>query len=199
MAVNVVIPGPPSSNLIELEQVKVRLGITGDAQDDLLVWLIEEAVDIVEQELDRPLARQRYIETFGSFGELLIPLSRRPVESTDLELRKGGVLVPGVLHDGKEGLIRIDNTAFDSTVRCHGRFNSYDVGETAEDYEASYWAGYTELPISHRRAANGVVGWLLGRMSPHADWSSVRADGVEVRLRDRSEMPPDLIAALEGL
>lgn len=134
--------------LLDLDQVKQRLGIATPDQDQLLGWQIGEATAAVEAFLGRPLARQRYREHIGSDGSVEMMLGRMPIEGLDLSVSADGEDIHGAtLFDIEAGIIYLAAGwgPRRSTRTSHGRFGDYPGPNTLPEYVVEYWAGY-ELP-----------------------------------------------------
>jgi len=151
-----VLTAATETKLVELSEVKTRLGITSSGDDALLDLLIADASSAIERYLGRSLGRQRYSETIGSDGAVEMMLSRHPVEPGTWTIvdDDSETVSDVVLHDAEAGILFRDAgwwsrergfaAGFRSTQPGVGRFGE-DVslpGAEAPDYTAEYWAGY---------------------------------------------------------
>ena len=111
-------PPPPTGSWISLADAKVRLGVTGTAQDIEVQAAIDAALEIIEVYLDRKLLYEVDQELFYDVQGHTISLRRYPVNSITLSSRAFKKL------DKQKGLIH-----FNGGILEH---------EVTVDYEGGY-------------------------------------------------------------
>ena len=82
-----VLTAATSHDLVTLDTVKDRLGLSADyEQDARLEDLIAEASSAIAEYLGRPIARQRYLETLSGNARERLALARFPVDRDSVTL-----------------------------------------------------------------------------------------------------------------
>jgi len=133
MAISVLTPAA-ASNLITLDRVKLRLGVTDSASDALLGDFIGSASSAITTYLGFPLGRQEYLETLAGNGRSRLYLSMYPVEPESLALVHGEDAVTDVtLTAGNGEVFRACGWAF---------YGAGALQDGASNFTASYRAGF---------------------------------------------------------
>ena len=96
MAISVLTPAAVS-NLITLDRVKLRLGLTDSASDALLMDFISSASSAIFTYLGFHLGRQSYLETLRGNDRPRLYLAMYPVEPESVALTQGEDMIAGAV------------------------------------------------------------------------------------------------------
>ncbi|RKZ11306.1 hypothetical protein DRQ32_06245, partial [bacterium] len=152
-----------TTDLIELAEVKARLGITASTYDTVLGYIIDDVSSAVDIYLGRALARQQYQESLRGRSRERIFLSAIPVdEDTVSVVESGTTLTAGT----------------DFTFEDHQAGGIYNAGgwndDADEDVVTTYYGGYL-MP--------GVVGtWTASTAYALGAWVKPTSPSLSPRL-----------------
>ena len=152
-----------TTDLIELSEVKSRLGITAVTYDTVLGYIIDDVSSAVNIYLGRELARQQYKESLQGRGRQRIFLSAVPVDEDTVSVVEAGVTL---------------TEATDFTFEDHDAGGIYKSGGWHDDFDedvvATYYGGYL-MP--------GVVAtWAVNTARTAGDWVKPTSPSLSPRL-----------------
>jgi len=145
--------------LVSLDDAKEVLSITGDAEDDKIINLINRATDIIETYCNgRRFASTTHTnEIYDGTGDYYLPLEHYPVTTlTSVERRTGDFDTPAW-----EALESAFYDLDDDGERGPGMvYHSGGFMEGARNYRITYTAGYTTIPNDLQQACFKLIAFL---------------------------------------
>jgi hypothetical protein len=120
-----------TTDLIELAEVKTRLGITSASFDTIIGYIIDDVSSAVDTYLGRALARQQYQESVRGLGRTRLYLSAIPVDEDTVSVVEAGATL---------------TASTDWTFEDHDAGGIYNAGgwndDADEDVITTYFGGY---------------------------------------------------------
>lgn len=191
-----------SNALTTVEEVRDRLGILGNDQNDRLTRLVNAASDYIERKLDRKLYREVITnEKVIGEGTDKIVLSRRPIVSISEIRYKDQVISSSsyeILGDGVSGIVQSTSGGFVWTAHHVVDVSFSKVpGTELQSFEVDYTGGYylpsdsanRNLPYDLEEACISLVISRYNSLTRDQNIKSERILSYGVTYFDRSVSP----------
>lgn len=165
---------PPSAALVNLDDAKVHLGVTGTDSDAIITSLIAAASAAVTSHIGRPIGQGEYRETLRfDHMERALPLSRWPVTSVTS------------IAEGDETLVASDFEVSTDDGLIHrltdkGRYMCWPADVVVVEYEA----GYAEIPADVQAAVLSVLSDTWGARSRDAAMKAISIGSIQLQYFD---------------